>query len=491
MMLTLFQNFARVCEWVAATSRKNEKVDRVAAYLVELPTKEAGLAARYFGGNAFAAREERTMQMGGNLIWRSVADVSGEEGQLTEAFRKYRDLGRAAEEVLLGRVENGGVLNLQQLADAFESLAETRGPAPKIALLKALLARASAQEAKYIIKIILGEMRVGLKESLVEEAIAKAYGGPLASVKRAAMLTGDAAETLLLASTHRLQDARMRLFHPIGFMLASPAVDASEAFAEFSDAIIEDKYDGIRAQAHIDSATGKVRIYSRTLDEISGWFPELLAPLAGFQEDVVLDGEVLAWSNGRARPFRELQRRLGRKRVTDAMQLDIPVSYVVFDVLALQGELTIERPLRDRKKLLENLYSGRKIVPDSQPISGWLNFSGGEPQALEDRVLLAPAFEAHSPTHLEELFATAQSRGNEGLMIKEASSEYSPGRRGKNWLKLKHELATLDVVVTAAEYGNGHRAQVLSDYTFAVRDGDVCSMWARLTPALPTRRLRV
>ena len=471
-MSGLFKNFAEVCDWVAATSSKNKKGDRVAAYLHELPEDEAGLAARYIGGNAFAAWEERTLQVGGNLLWRVLAEVSGDDGQLTEAFRKYRDLGLAAEEVFSRRHENGGVLSLRQLANAFDSLAEARGPAAKIALLKTLLAQSSAQEAKYIVKIILGEMRSGLKESLVEEAIAKAYGAELGTVKRAAMLTGDAVETLLLAAEHRLQDARMRLFHPIGFMLASPAADASKAFTEFSDAIIEDKYDGIRAQAHIESATGKVRIYSRTLDEISGAFPELVAPLASIRADVVLDGEVLAWSDGRARPFRELQKRLGRKRVTAAMQLDIPVSYVVFDVLALRGELTIEQPLRERKKLLQELFASRKMEEGSPLVSGWLDFGGSEAQAPQNRLLLAPALEATSSAHLEELFAAAQSRGNEGLMIKAADSEYSPGRRGRNWLKLKHALATLDVVITAAEYGNGHRAQVLSDYTFAVRDGE-------------------
>ena len=325
VMLGLFKNFAIVCEQVAATPRRNEKVERVAAYFSALESAEAGLAARYFGGNAFAAWEERTLQVGGNLLWRVLTEFSEEE-PLTEAFRKYRDLGSAAEEVLLRRGEGGGILDLRKLADTFESLAETHGAAAKRALLKAIFAQCSAQEAKYIIKIMLGEMRIGLKGNLVEEAIAKAYGAELGAVKRAEMLTGDAAETLLLALEHRLQDARMRLFHPIDFMLASPAADANEAFAEFPDAIVEDKYDGIRAQAHIDSSTGKVRIYSRTLDEISCAFPELIAPLAGFQADAVLDGEVLAWSDGRARPFRELQKRLGRKRVTVAMQLEIPVS---------------------------------------------------------------------------------------------------------------------------------------------------------------------
>lgn len=468
----LFKHFATACEQIAATPSKNKKVNRVAAYLQSLPADEAGLAARYFGGNAFAAWEERTLQVGGNLLWRALAELSGEENQLTEAFRKSRDLGTAAEDLLLGRNESGGVLTLHQLAGAFESLAEMRRAAAKITLLKSLLAQSSAQEAKYMIKIMLGEMRMGLKESLVEEAIAKAYGAEPGAVKRAVMLTGDAAETLLLASEDRLQDARIRLFHPIGFMLASPAADANEAFKEFSDAIVEDKYDGIRAQAHIESATGKVRIYSRTLDEISGAFPELIAPLAGFQTDAVLDGEVLAWSQGRARPFQELQKRLGRKRVTAALKLEVPVSYVVFDLLAFNGELTIEMPLRERKKLLAKLFAGRKLAEDVLPVSEWLDFSDGKARPLQNPLLLAPAHEAISSAHMDELFAAAQSRGNEGLMIKAAGSEYTPGRRGKNWLKLKRELATLDVVITAAEYGNGRRSQVLSDYTFAVRDGE-------------------
>jgi DNA ligase-1 len=472
-MLDYLENFAAVCDSVASTARKNEKVNIVASYLRGLPTEEAGLAASYLGGKPFAAWEERTLQTGGNLLWRALAAVSGEDGRVSEAFRKHRDLGTAAEEVLREKSQSKSILTLQQLAGSFNALAEARGPAAKIALLKALLARASAMEAKYIIKIMLNEMRMGLKENLVEEAIAKAYDVSLESVKRAAMLTGDVAETLRLASEHRLEDARLRLFHPIGFMLASPATDAVEAFAEFSDAIVEDKYDGIRAQAHIEAATGKVRIYSRTLDEISGSFPELIVPLVSFQQDAVLDGEVLAWSNGRARSFRELQKRLGRKQVTTAMQQDIPVSYVVFDVLAARGELTIDRPLRERKELLVLLFSGRKTIEEQPVFPGLLDFSSSsDARPPEDRILMAPVREAHSSAHLEDVFSAAQARGNEGLMIKEASSEYSPGRRGKNWLKLKHELATLDVVVTAAEYGNGHRARVLSDYTFAVRDGE-------------------
>ncbi len=224
---------------------------------------------------------------------------------------------------------------LADVRRAFEEIAATRGTAGKESTLKALLAGATALEAKYILKIITGDLRIGLKESLVEEAIAKTYGEPAALVQRANMLLGDIGETLLLAADHRLGDARMRLFHPIGFMLASPAADTTEAFEYFQHARVEDKYDGIRAQAHC--AEGKVRLFSRTLDDVTRSFPELVGPLSEFPGDAILDGEIVAWKynelGGHAMPFTEIQKRLGRKQVDQKMIGEAPVAYVVFDVL--------------------------------------------------------------------------------------------------------------------------------------------------------------
>ena len=204
---------------------------------------------------------------------------------------------------------------------------DVSGPAAKRTIVEGLLRRATALEAKYIIKIISGDLRIGLRESLVEEAIAVAFTSGAAPVKatqvqRANMLLGDIGETLRLAASHRLRDARMRLFHPLALMLASPAQDAEEAFSYFSEAAVEDKYDGIRAQAHCggNQTRGEIssRIFSRTMDEISGSFPELPPALMAFPEPVVLDGEILAWSESlsQALPFSELQKRLGRKKVS-------------------------------------------------------------------------------------------------------------------------------------------------------------------------------
>jgi DNA ligase-1 len=187
---------------------------------------------------------------------------------------------------------------------------------------------------------------------------------------------------------------------------------------------------------------------------------------------------------GRARPFSVLQQRLGRKRVSDKMLREIPVAFLVFDVLYAGGELVMDRSLRERAGILDELLAApRKIFNhrgygSSQrrtPAQESLAF-GAEQQAeekiAEASIIRAPVFRASSPEELEELFAAAQERGNEGLMIKDLNSAYTPGKRGKSWLKMKRELATLDVVVTAVEYGHGKRVGVLSDYTFAVWDGD-------------------
>jgi DNA ligase-1 len=270
----------------------------------------------------------------------------------------------------------------------------------------------------------------------------------------------------------------MRLFHPLGFMLASPAESTEDALGYFQNAVVEDKYDGIRAQAHCSGED--VRIFSRTRDEITESFPELPETLAGFPQEAILDGEIVAWSylaadageSGRALPFSALQQRLGRKKVSDEMLRQLPVAYLVFDVLYAGGELLIDRTLRERAQVLEGLLAQRKPVQARhREVQGRLEFEPFVP-ATTAKLLRAPVFQASSAQELEKLFDAAQARGNEGLMIKDPESVYTPGRRGKSWLKLKRELATLDVVVTAVEYGHGKRIGVLSDYTFGVWDGD-------------------
>jgi DNA ligase 1 len=501
-----FQHLARACDEIAATTKKLQKTAIVSELLKSLPMERAAAAALFLSGRPFPVWEETTLQLGGRALWQLVAELSGkEEGALTAAYRKYGDLGSVAQSVL---PENQSVgLDVLGVQRAFHQIAAARGAAAKSAVLRDVLSRATPLEAKYIIKIITGDLRIGLKESLVEEAIAKAYGSPAADVQRVNMLLGDIGETVKFAAEGRLGEARMRLFHPLGFMLASPIESAEEGLSYFAEGAVEDKYDGIRAQAHVSG--DQVRIFSRTRDDITESFPELIPALAGLPQDVILDGEIVAWEfperpeaaktivdqassdqanleageknaaeMGHARPFTVLQQRLGRKKVSDKMLRDAPVAYLVFDVLYAAGELLIDRALRERAQALDELLqaprrAGIANVAGKKAVQHALAFEEAvEDPNKETRIMRAPVFRASAADDLEQLFTASQARGNEGLMIKDLASTYSPGKRGKSWLKMKRELATLDVVVTAVEYGHGKRIGVLSDYTFAVWDGD-------------------
>jgi DNA ligase-1 len=491
-------HFARTCDAVAATPKKLEKTALVADYLRTTLLSEAAVAVIFLSGRPFPASEEATLQVGGALLWRVIGELSGKsEAELTEIYRRHGDAGSVAAEALMAKPESGlsvvGVqlteLQLTEVQHVFSQIAAARGPAAKAILLRQLLERATPLEAKYIVKIISGDLRIGLKESLVEEAIARTFEAPVDQVKRANMLLGDIGETLRLAVAGKLAEARLRLFHPIDFMLASPVESSEEALTYFQNASVEDKYDGIRAQAHIGG--GQVRIFSRTRDEITESFPELPVVLAGLPTDAILDGEIVAWNwawnsagtsagksggvdlaAGRALPFSTLQQRLGRKKVSAKLMHDVPVAYLVFDVLYADGELLLDRTLRERSRIVDDLLAApRTLIASGLQAQSSLDFKDLD-ESLPAPVLRAPVATANSAQDLETLFTAARDRGNEGLMIKDLDSLYTPGRRGKSWLKMKRELATLDVVVTAVEYGHGKRIGVLSDYTFAVWDGE-------------------
>jgi len=473
------QQFANTCEQISGTTKKLEKKSLLAAYFLSIPLEQAATAAVFFSGRPFPMWEETTLQMGGSSLWRIVQELSEKsESELSAAYRRHGDLGAVAGEVLPTREVTD--LPLTEIQKKFRKIAAVRGSAAKSAEVRELLSLVTPLEAKYIVKIMTGDLRIGLKESLVEEAITAAYDVPLAQVQRANMLLGDIGETLRDASEGKLVQARMRLFHPLGFMLASPAESAEDVLAYFHNAWVEDKYDGIRAQVHCSG--GEVKIFSRTRDEITESFPELPAALAGLQQDAVLDGEIVAWNYhaqasgeaGRALPFSALQQRLGRKKVSHELMRKVPVAFLVFDVLYAGDEILIDRPLSERSKIIETLLAERISAPRrAQAGQATLNFDGAENEAEHEiRVIRAPVAAASTAKQLDELFDAAQTRGNEGLMIKDPNSAYTPGRRGKSWLKLKRELATLDVVVTAVEYGHGKRIGVLSDYTFAVWNGD-------------------
>jgi DNA ligase 1 len=488
--------FAELCETLAATRSKLAKRAAMSQYLRTLDTASAGLAVQFLTGVVFPETDARKLQVGGQLIVRALETVTHADGDRFHAvYRKYGDLGAAAEELLQTANLPSKGLSLADIAARLDWLATARTQVAKSAQVVDLLRSLSPLEAKYLIKLITGDMRTGVKQSLVEEAIAAATDREISVVRHAGMLLGDLAQVVDLARRDALSTARFKMFHSLGFMLATPAANAQEAYARFADenetsaksepaAQIEDKYDGMRAQVHCGDPhhPGRVRIFSRTREDVTASFPELAEWFSAVKTPAILDGEILAWefSTNRALPFTSLQPRLSRKVVTAAMRAEAPVIYMAFDLLLAGDDLLLHVPLRLRRERLQAWTAKALQSVDAKSLQALT----ASPQAslfatdivtdreeTSARLKLAPVSQAASPQQIEKAFSAAQARGNEGLMLKSLESAYQPGRRGSAWIKLKRELATLDVVVTAVEYGHGRRAAVLSDYTFAVRDG--------------------
>jgi DNA ligase-1 len=456
------RRWSDLAERVAATTRTSEKTGLLADYLRTLDADELPIAVVFLTGRPFPEADQRSTGIGWAAIATAVAEIAGvDRAELGAAYDRFSDLGLAVGDVLekAGHAPDpAGSASLVEVAATFEAIEAASGPARKAALLATLLARSEPKTARGIVRVISGDLRIGLREGLVEAAIAKAFDRPLDAVKRAGMLTGDIGRTADLAREGRLETAELSLFHPLKFMLASPAEDAAEILTRLGPVVwVEDKYDGIRCQLHRQGR--EVRLYSRDLHDISNQFPEVVAASRDLPWDGILDGEILAWRDGAVLPFISLQARLGRKDPSPAVRAEVPVIYVAFDVLGLRegsGNGTgsdvvaplLEVPLDERRRRLEAL---------GLPLAD----SGGS-------FALSYLTEADSIDALETAFTEARARRNEGLMVKDPKSLYSPGRRG--WLKMKKALATIDCVVVGVEVGHGKRHGVLSDYTFAVRD---------------------
>jgi DNA ligase-1 len=492
-----FAEVARLAEDLAGESSRLKKRAAIAAALQRLATISAAQAGRfclYLAGQPFAEDDARRLNAGGALLSRVLKEVSQcTDHELAAAYRRHGDLGAAAYDLMQGlEMKELGLaeLALKDVGELFAAMAVARTTTARAAQVEELLRRATPLEAKYLVKLMLGDMRIGVKQSLVEEAIAVAAGSEVATVRHAVMLEADLARAVERAFAGTLAEARMRLFHPLGFMLASPVESPEDAVQRFAgddpaamvDALLEDKFDGMRAQVHCGDAAqpGRVAIYSRNREDITESFPELVEALSSVREPLIFDGEILGWDlkTDKALPFSILGQRIGRKRVDNAVRREIPVVFMAFDLLFEAAELLLPRPLRERRAQLERVLERLGALTESavelderasKVQAGLFDEHHEFVEQRVQRLRLSPARRVTSAQEVELAYAEARARANEGVMLKATGSAYLPGRRGLAWVKLKRELATLDVVITGAEFGHGKRAGLLSDYTFAVR----------------------
>lgn len=448
--------FAATAQAIAGVSGKNEKVALMAAYLRTLADPDLAAATRFFTGNPFAVREERTLAVGGRTIVAAAQQAWGfTAADLSAGYRATGDLGAALGPFVRPPVDLGlfrELLSPERLKALLDEIADASGKSAgrkRVLLCERILgACTDPLEATYVIKIMTGDLRIGLREGLVVDAIAAAFDRDPAAVRRAASAAGDVGAVALAAKNDALADVSLAYHAPLAFMLASPIAYGS-AYKELAAEswLVEDKFDGVRIQAHITAQ--RVSLFSRTLNDVAAAFPEITAALRALPAPCILDGEIVAQRDDRVLPFRYLQARLQRKIVAADLQSDVPVRFIVFDVLARGDDVLLDHALADRRaQLAEAVAEAREPVA----LAPWTALESGS-----------------SPETIHERFEFARAAGNEGLIFKRTDAPYAPGRRGKWWLKLKRELSTLDVVVVGVEWGHGKRAQVLSDYTFAVR----------------------
>lgn len=436
-----FDQLADVCERVAATPSRNRKIALLAAYLRELNEADLVRAVRFLSGQPLPG--DRKLTLGHAALRDALIEATGWDLETVRLC--YREVGDSGEAI--GLFLHGATLNLPlNLAQAEQDYLEVfalRKTVDRVARLAHKYLQYRPLSVKYFVKVITGNLRIGLQERLVEEAVAAATGHPPERLREANHKVGRLADVAAAAFRGQLDDVTARIFHPMEFMLAKP-IEQVPDLTDASAWLVEDKYDGIRSQVH--AGHGAVKIFSRGMEEVTAAFPEISAAFAGHPVPIALDGELLAWRDHRALNFTVLQQRLQRKKVPAELVAEIPVIFMAYDLLHLAGESTSHLPLEERRRLLA------------------LHLPPG--------VLLSPQHPLANLESLDEEFIAARARGNEGLLLKKTDSLYEPGKRSSNWLKVKRAYATLDVVVTAAEQGHGRRAVMLSDYTFAVREGE-------------------
>ncbi len=447
---------ALVCEQIASYASKLKKSHLLGDYLRGLNDEDFGLAIQFLSVgpvaegarnyHLFASDEKPRLSIGGSIVREALRSVvEWDKEILSVCYAEVGDSGETIGLLLKGKTANEA-LSLEAANRLYQELFRAGTTARKREVLSTTFRRYQPLTLKYFIKIMTRGLRIGLMERMLEDAVALACDVPNAAIRDANNRLGDLAAVGLAARRGELATIGARLFHPMDFMLAK-ALERLEDLAQPSDWIIEDKYDGIRSQIHFEC--GHVRIFSRGMEDVTHAFPEIVEAVAKLPANGLLDGEILAWRDGRALNFNVLQQRIARKNVRATLLIDAPVVFMAYDLLFRGDQLLLSCPFEERRAMLEQVVAG-----------------------CGPALLLSRQFEAATCDEVDRLFADARTRGNEGLLLKRKGSLYEPGKRSGAWEKLKRPYGTLDVVITAAEQGSGRRAIVFSDYTFAVRSGD-------------------
>jgi DNA ligase-1 len=498
--------FAEVCENLSKESSTLKKIEIICEALLKIKDdSELSLFCIYLTGVVYPSSVQKTINVGQAFIRDAVLKHLGlTKEDWVEAYRKFGEIGETVEDLLQTstfnlqpsisqrQTESVGIsegtedsrlkiehstlfpdsvkkgpriptgISLAEFQDCIEQLNQNSANLKKVSIIAELLERISPLEAKYAMKLLSGRMRIGVQEATVEAAIAKAFEIEAPKVKKLNFYLGNIGDVAVRSRSKDFKNVHFVLFHPIRAMLASAEVDIAEIFERMgSEVWVEYKYDGIRA--HIHKEGERVEIFTRDLKRITNQFPEVVEAFKGYDFSFLIDGEIVPYRDDKIQAFADLQKRLGRKEKIDEAVRDNPTRFVAYDFLYLNGELLFDKPLKERRELLEE-----KFTVGARHLSS--EASAKEEGAPQQSLFFSTKKIVTTPKEFTEFFIKSKSEGREGLMVKNPESKYESGKRGIHWLKYKQTLDPLDVVVLIAEYGEGKNAKYLSNYTFGVWD---------------------
>jgi len=453
-----YRKLADVYERLEATPSKLEKTEIIAELLGDTPDSLLDIVPSLLMGRIFPDWSQLELGMGPGLLYDSICFIAGVSKEaLKETIKEEGDVGKAAEKLLKTKVQSSlfaKSLTVRGVYENFERIAKASGPNSqdkKKRILSDLLNNASPGEAKYITRTVLDELRVGVAEGLVRDAIARAFDVAPGTVERAYMITNDFGEVAKTAKTGGEADLgglTMKIGVPLKPMLAQIAPSIDEILKDIKEAVCEIKYDGARIQIHRKG--DEIRIFSRRLEDVTLNLPDIVEHAKkGIKEDAIVEGEAVAIDPETRKPraFQYMLKRFRRKYEIEKMAKKIPFETYLFDVLYASGRSQIDEPFEKRRKILE------KII-----------------EPVEKRFELAEQLITGTTEDAEKFYNKALEMGHEGLMIKNQRASYMPGARVGHMYKIKPVMDTLDLVIVGALWGTGKRVGWLSSYVLGARD---------------------
>jgi DNA ligase-1 len=463
-----FQTFAGLCRRIETIRGRLETIDILSEMIRGLDPGDLSLFVRLILGTPFPEWSPLKLGIGPNLLYEAVAYVTGRNrDEVIRTLNQVGDLGRAVEEMLASKSQTSffsDELTLDEVYASFEAIAKAEGSRSqreRVRIIQRLFSSATPIEGHYITGILLDDMRIGVGEGNIRDAIAKAFDVDVHLVDFAQQVLNDMGSVAVLArdGEEALKDVKMQLFHPVRMMLARQGT-ISQVLADAGSIAVEYKYDGARFQFHKQGT--KARMYSRRLEDVTGALPDVASMLIGATDrDLIIDGEVIAIHDGRPMPFQNVLKRFRRKHgVSDAVDETTLVPHV-FDILYLDGEMLLTRPFSERREILcqvMNSYVTPQLVSDDEDVIG-------------------------------TYYHQALDAGHEGVMLKLPDSRYTPGLRGKDWVKIKPEADTLDLAVVGAEWGEGKRAYVYGSFLIAARQDETLIPVSRVATGLSDEQL--